>query len=75
LWYWLINWRISSTIIKISDCPSKSLFNNDSSIEIEHEKNFGMKNCVNLQLVEKVYFDKRENWKTVEEWINSIVDA
>ncbi len=60
---------------KLPDCPDKPLIENDSSIKIEHGKYQRMKSRVNLELAEKIYFYKRKNFDTIEEWINEACNA
>jgi glycogen debranching enzyme len=60
---------------KLNDCPDASSYDNAYSLEIQHGKYERMKSVVNLDLAEKIYFFKRKNFKTQDEWINSACDS
>ncbi len=47
---------------------------NDNSLETEQEKCLWVKTRVNLQLAERIYFYKRKDFTTIDEWINATCD-
>jgi glycogen debranching enzyme len=60
---------------KVNHCPDESSYENDNNIQIQHGKYQRMKSFVNLELAEKVYFFKRKDLTTKEQWINAACQA